>query len=669
MGIEKFGTDAVELNTGTGGIVSADGLTLIDTGSSGETSTLLGPAVLREVQAGVANGTFTALPPDPDADITTDNPLPYWSWVPGTAITAAIVYDPAAASNSVVRFSIAAGAAVGDTATLTRFIPVASSASRSFSFYAEATCDNGSVSSQGTLQLTCQFYKVDQTTTTGTAFSSALYTFNEFAGVIGITAPDIYATTPDLINTTAPADAAYLKLTVTVQAAAAAVASVSRALTTATVNTSAVHNFVVGESVTRALSAGPAGYTALNGTWVITATPSTTQFRFTTVTSGTITLGAATGTASVSIARSVDLTEVRLAHGLPELLLTDKTNPGTKSPAFITNDDGALTIAEGTGQSQFYLYEATTTTTGAGVQTIGNFAIDAETVSANVQGNILLSSGDDITIQATTSVDVWAPSGVTVTTDGSTLGTVYASVIDASLLRSDNTTTSDLVLQATGADFIMQDTNAADGTNPRILFRARDNTYYAGLKSGAVGVMQVLSGSATTTYGQLWAARIYPMNGATASRYMYDDGTRIAFTSGIDAAGTIFCSGAMISDAISTTTATANAAIWVLSSGTTYSLRRNSSSARYKTNIVDADAAVLEAVKRVKPRHYTSTIEDEAGVTRLGFIAEEVQAAGLTHAVGLDAEGRPETLDSTALIAALFVRIEDLENRLAALEG
>jgi hypothetical protein len=107
----------------------------------------------------------------------------------------------------------------------------------------------------------------------------------------------------------------------------------------------------------------------------------------------------------------------------------------------------------------------------------------------------------------------------------------------------------------------------------------------------------------------------------------------------------------------------------VLNAGTDYTLRRNTSSARYKTNIVDADEAVLEAAKKIKPRHYESTIEDEAGETRLGFIAEEVLAAGLSHAVGYDSEGRVETLDPTALIAALFARVNDLEERLAALEG
>jgi hypothetical protein len=78
---------------------------------------------------------------------------------------------------------------------------------------------------------------------------------------------------------------------------------------------------------------------------------------------------------------------------------------------------------------------------------------------------------------------------------------------------------------------------------------------------------------------------------------------------------------------------------------------------------------VLEAARRIRPRHYRSTIADEDGATRLGFIAEEVEAAGLTHAVGYDADGRPESLDTTALIAALYARVDHLERRLAALEA
>ena len=118
-----------------------------------------------------------------------------------------------------------------------------------------------------------------------------------------------------------------------------------------------------------------------------------------------------------------------------------------------------------------------------------------------------------------------------------------------------------------------------------------------------------------------------------------------------------------------TTTQTTSQAIWFNTSGTTWELRRNSSSNRYKTDITDADATVLEAAKKIKPRHYRSTIESEDSATRLGFIAEEIDAAGLTHAVGYDSDGRPETIDPTALLAALYHRVNELEERLAALES
>jgi hypothetical protein len=160
--------------------------------------------------------------------------------------------------------------------------------------------------------------------------------------------------------------------------------------------------------------------------------------------------------------------------------------------------------------------------------------------------------------------------------------------------------------------------------------------------------------------------RVFP--GTQGTRFIDDDGTYTTVSASLLVGATCQADG-FRATAIPTTTNTTNAAIWVLNAGTDYTLRRNTSSARYKTNIVDADAAVLEAAKKIKPRHYESTIEDEAGETRLGFIAEEVLATGLSHAVGYDAEGRVETLDPTALIAALFARVNDLEKRLKALES
>jgi Chaperone of endosialidase len=226
-------------------------------------------------------------------------------------------------------------------------------------------------------------------------------------------------------------------------------------------------------------------------------------------------------------------------------------------------------------------------------------------------------------------------------------------------------TAGDMTIAASGGDLIIKDTSASA---PRLLFQTSTGTYQGGIRLGAGDNFAFLSSNTTSTYAYVLAARIYPMNGITGSRYIYDDGTYTHFTGAIWSDSTLN-GDALLCGSIPTTTATTNAGIWVLNTGSNYTLRRSTSSARYKTNIVDTDEAVLTAAKKIKPRHYESTLSDEAGATRLGFIAEEVEATGLTHAVGYDAEGRVDTLDPTALIAALYARVNDLETRLAALES
>ena len=77
----------------------------------------------------------------------------------------------------------------------------------------------------------------------------------------------------------------------------ATVSLAARTGTTATITTSPAHGFASGRSVTVALTSGPTGFAALNGTFTITSVTATT-FVYTTGTSGTITSGAAVGTAS-----------------------------------------------------------------------------------------------------------------------------------------------------------------------------------------------------------------------------------------------------------------------------------------------------------------------------------------------------------------------------------
>ena len=272
----KYGTNLEGFGAFEGGVNADKGAPLVSTSSDGETALLFGPAALREIQAGVANGDFAIPPDDASATITAENSLPYWTFTDvnsSGAITCAIVNDAAAASTNVLRFTVNSGTLTGKSATLTRYVPVASSASRSFSFYAEATFDNGTNSTQSTVKVACQFYKSDQSTATGTIFESSLTTFSSLQNPTGVAVPDLYVTGPDLINTTAPSDAAYIKITITIETAA-------------------------------------------------------TQ----------------------SAVRTVDLTEVRIGFGLPELLLTDRDNPAVYQPAYLLNQSGELLIVASTGQ-------------------------------------------------------------------------------------------------------------------------------------------------------------------------------------------------------------------------------------------------------------------------------------------------------------------------------
>jgi len=70
----------------------------------------------------------------------------------------------------------------------------------------------------------------------------------------------------------------------------------ARSGTTATITTSAAHGFAVGDTVT---VSGTNGNPSLEGTWTITAVPTTTTFTYTTTTSGTISSAADTGSAVV----------------------------------------------------------------------------------------------------------------------------------------------------------------------------------------------------------------------------------------------------------------------------------------------------------------------------------------------------------------------------------
>ena len=340
---------------------------------------------------------------------------------------------------------------------------------------------------------------------------------------------------------------------------------------------------------------------------------------------------AAGGTAT----RTLDITDFAIAVGESQVYISEKTDVNKYGAALIDQVSGSVGIVSGAG-----------TAVGAAIGAVyignGDASFGDPTFSY-----ILADATDGIIDLFASSVDV--AGDLTTTGDATVSGSVRTGAV-----VSDSTTTSDLVLQATGADVVVQDMNAADGTNPRIVFRTRTGTTTAGIKSGAANVVQILNGTSATDYAQLWAERLYPMNGSTASRYLFDNGAQTQTSAG-------FMIGAL-----ATTASAANVRSSAALAGT---LSFSTSSSRWKENIEDADAETLAASKLLKARHFNSKHESDNHKRLLGLIAEEVAESGLDCAVEYDTQGLPLALDWNAITAALLVRLEDAERRITELEA
>jgi len=205
--VGKYGTNLEGFGGFEGGVNADKGAPLVSTSSDGETSLLFGPAALREIQAGVANGDF-AIPPDAAGDtITEENPLPYWTFTDvdsDGAITCAVVADATAGSGSVLRWSIAPTVfTTSKSAKITRYIPVPASRDRAFVFIPEAFI---STRTGTNFSVTLSYsWATSDLTATGTGDSKTISTGATLLSV---------DTTP--LNSAAPAAAAFIYVTLTI---------------------------------------------------------------------------------------------------------------------------------------------------------------------------------------------------------------------------------------------------------------------------------------------------------------------------------------------------------------------------------------------------------------------------------------------------------------------
>jgi hypothetical protein len=196
--VGKYGTDLTGFGAFEGGVNADKGAPLVSTSSDGETALLFGPAALREIQAGVANGDF-AIPPDAAGDtITAENPLPYWTFT-DTSSAGAItckIENATSASSNMLTWTVAANTPTGKTATISRYIPVPSSRDASYGSWLELCAAAVNAHTDRKVIMTLQFYMSDLTAV-GTAITRT-FSFADFSSQR--TAVFLYGDNSDRLN-------------------------------------------------------------------------------------------------------------------------------------------------------------------------------------------------------------------------------------------------------------------------------------------------------------------------------------------------------------------------------------------------------------------------------------------------------------------------------------
>jgi hypothetical protein len=211
---ERYGTDLTGLGGFEGGVTSENGAALVSTSSDGETALLFGPAALREIQAGVANGDFAIVPDDSTGTITAGNPLPYWTFTDDDsagAITCAVVAGTA--GNSIL-WTVAANTPTGKTATLSRYVAVPSTQDRAYAFYPEFYVASTTNATSRNIIFTLQYYTA-AFVTTGTPITRT-YPFSDFTSGPSSGASAVFLSSDTSSRLTVPTNARFAKISIQV---------------------------------------------------------------------------------------------------------------------------------------------------------------------------------------------------------------------------------------------------------------------------------------------------------------------------------------------------------------------------------------------------------------------------------------------------------------------
>ena len=105
--------------------------------------------------------------------------------------------------------------------------------------------------------------------------------------------------------------------------------------------------------------------------------------------------------------------------------------------------------------------------------------------------------------------------------------------------------------------------------------------------------------------------------------------------------------------------------VYVTTGGAMY---RSTSSLRYKTDVRSYGNALQDALN-LRPVTYASKSQSDAGRRFLGFIAEEVDSAGIKEAVVYDEQGRPDALHYGQMVAIAIGAIQAQQQQIEALKA
>ena len=129
----------------------------------------------------------------------------------------------------------------------------------------------------------------------------------------------------------------------------------------------------------------------------------------------------------------------------------------------------------------------------------------------------------------------------------------------------------------------------------------------------------------------------------------------------------LIAAGRIQSDGTYDTTTGSSANVNVGSNGL---LRRSTSSARYKKDIIDATWGLADVLK-LKPKTFKSnaTGEDADDKTYGGFIAEDVHDIGLTNFVEYNNSDQPDAIHYGNMVALMAKAIQEQQEKIETLEA